>query len=433
VYINAIVRDAEGQKMSKSKGNTIDPIDLVDGISLEALLEKSTVGLLRADHRNKIERYIRGNFANGIPAFGADAVRFTFASLASFARTLNFDLGRCEGYRNFCNKLWNASRFVLMQTEGEDCGFAPHQAGECGPGGYLHFNAVDRWIVSALQRTEQEVDKAFAEYRFDLAARAVYEFVWDQYCDWYLELAKVNLQNNDPAVVRATRRTLLRVLETVLRLAHPIIPFITEELWQRIAPLAQRYGERGQQRLEGDALHQAQAEATYSISTQPYPMADLNKLDPASEAWVEQLKALTEACRALRSGMGLQPGTRVPLLLEGDADALSAFGPYLKALARLESVDVLAQLPTDSLAPVQVAAGTRLMLKIEIDRPAELARLDKEIARLDAEAGKARGKLGNASFVERAPAAVVAQERERLASFESAAEKLKSQRAQIAG
>ena len=433
VYINAIVRDAEGQKMSKSKGNTIDPIDLIDGITLDALLEKSTVGLLRADHRAKIEKYIRGNFPQGIPSFGADAVRFTFASLATFARTLNFDLGRCEGYRNFCNKLWNASRFVLMQTEGQECGFAPHQAGECGPGGYLHFNEVDRWIVSALQRTEQEVDKAFAEYRFDLAARAIYEFVWDQYCDWYLELAKVNLQSSDPAVARATRRTLLRVLETVLRLAHPIIPFITEELWQRIAPLAQRYGERGLQSLSGEALDAALAESRFSISTQPYPQADLNKLDAASEAWVERLKALIDACRALRSEMGLQPGTRVPLLLEGAAGELADFGPYLQALARLESVEVVEVLPADSPAPVQVVGPVRLMLKIEIDREAELARLDKEIARLEAEAAKARGKLANASFVERAPAAVVAQERERLAGFEAAAGQLKAQRERLAG
>jgi valyl-tRNA synthetase len=433
VYINAIVRDAEGQKMSKSKGNTIDPIDLIDGISLEDLLAKSTVGLLREDHRAKIEKYIRGNFAAGIPAFGADAVRFTFASLATFARTLNFDLGRCEGYRNFCNKLWNASRFVLMQTEGQECGFAPHEAGACVPGGYLFFNAVDRWIVSALQRTESEVEKALGEYRFDLAARALYEFVWDQYCDWYLELAKVNLQSGDPAVARATRRTLLRVLETVLRLAHPIIPFITEELWQRIAPLAHRYGVRGRQTLEGQALAEAVERADHSISTQPYPQADLNKLDLASEAWVDRLKALIEACRALRSEMGLQPGQRVPLMLEGAAQEWADFGPYLKALARLESVDVVDLLPSDSPAPVQVVGAVRLMLKIEIDRTAEVARLDKEIARLEVEIAKARNKLGNASFVQRAPAAVVTQEQARLTGFESTAGQLKAQRARIAG
>jgi valyl-tRNA synthetase len=433
VYINAIVRDAEGQKMSKSKGNTIDPIDLIDGISVDALLAKSTVGLLREDHRAKIEKYIRGNFASGIPAFGADAVRFTFASLATFARTLNFDLGRCEGYRNFCNKLWNASRFVLMQTEGQECGFAPHEAGQCGPGGYLHFNAVDRWIVSALQRTAAEVERSLADYRFDLAARAIYEFIWDQYCDWYLELAKVNLQSDDPGVARATRRTLLRVLETVLRLAHPLIPFITEELWQRIAPLAHRYGERGRQTLEGEALAAAQREARFSISTQPYPLPDRNKHDEASDAWIERLKALIDGCRALRSEMGLQPGERVPLLLEGDAATLTAFGPYLKALARLESVSIVEQLPQDSIAPVQMAGDVRMMLRIEIDREAELARLDKEIARLNAEVAKARGKLANASFVERAPAAVVQQERERLAGFEAATAHLGSQRARLAG
>jgi valyl-tRNA synthetase len=431
VYINAIVRDSEGQKMSKSKGNTIDPIDLIDGITLPALLEKSTVGLLRADHKGRIEKYIRSNFSDGIPAFGADAVRFTFASLATFARTLNFDLGRCEGYRNFCNKLWNASRFVLMQTEGRDCGFEPHQAGACVPGGYLHFNAVDRWIVSLLQRTEAEVERTFSEYRFDLAARAIYEFVWDEYCDWYLELAKVNLQSDDQAVVRATRRTLLRVLETVLRLAHPIIPFITEELWQKVAPIAQRYGERGIQTLSGAALAQAVANQGHLLAQQPYPKSEPAKIDPASEAFVVRLKAMTDACRALRSEMGISPAQKLPLIAQGDATLLAQCAPYLKALARLEAVEIVAALPAGSVAPVQIVDDVRLMLKVEIDIEAERARLDKEITRIETEVTRASAKLGNASFVERAPAAVVAQERERLAGFEATRARLLEQRAKL--
>jgi valyl-tRNA synthetase len=418
VYINAIVRDAEGQKMSKSKGNTIDPIDLVDGISLPALLEKSTVGLLRADHKAKIEKYIRGNFPDGIASFGADAVRFTFASLATFARTLNFDLSRCEGYRNFCNKLWNATRFVLMQTEGRDCGFAPHGPDQCVPGGYLHFNQVDRWIVSRLQRTEAEVERALGEYRFDLAARAIYEFVWDEYCDWYLELAKVNLQSSDEAVVRATRRTLLRVLETVLRLAHPMIPFITEELWQKVAPLAQRYGERGVQRLSEQALTEALNERRYSIMLQRYPQAEPARIDEDSEAWVARLKAMVEACRALRGEMGVSPAQRLPLIAQGDADELAQCAPFLKAMAKLEAVEIVSALPAGSIAPVQIVGSTRLMLKVEIDVAAETARLDKEISRVRTELDKAAAKLANESFVARAPATVVAQERERVASFQ---------------
>ena len=431
VYINAIVRDSEGQKMSKSKGNTIDPIDLVDGITLDALLEKSTVGLLRADHKQRIEKYIRGNFANGIPAFGADAVRFTFASLATFARTLNFDLSRCEGYRNFCNKLWNASRFVLMQTEGRDCGFEPHEAGACVPGGYLHFNAVDRWIVSALQRTEADIERALSEYRFDLAARALYEFVWDQYCDWYLELAKVNLQSDDQAVVRATRRTLLRVLEAVLRLAHPIIPFITEELWQKVAPIAQRYGERGMQKLSGAALDQAVTEQRHLLAQQPYPRSEPGKIDEKSEAFVGQLKQLIDACRALRGEMNVSPAQKLPLIAQGPRDQLAEFAPYLKALARLEAVEIVDALPAGSIAPVQIVGDFRLMLRLDIDVEAERARLDREIARIAGEAQRATAKLGNASFVERAPANVVAQERERLAGFEAALGRLREQRAKL--
>ena len=426
VYIHGMVRDSEGKKMSKSEGNVLDPVDLIEGVDLETLVRKSTVGLRKPEIAPKVAARVKKEFPGGMPAYGADALRFTMASYASLGRNINFDTKRCEGYRNFCNKLWNATRFVLMNCVGQDCGLKEHTKAECAPGGpaqgYLNFSPVDRWISGELQRVEAAVAQGFAEYRIDNVANLMYQFVWDEYCDWYLEIAKVQLQDGGPSQQRATRRTLIRVLETVLRLLHPLTPFITAELWETVAPVAGR-------------TPTGAAGDSGSIATAPYPQAQLGRVDARADAWMTKLKVLVSACRALRSEMNLPPGERVPLVTHGDDEFIDQAGALLQALAKLTDVRRCASeaefLAATRDTPVVVQGVARLALLVQIDVAAERERLAKEILRLGGEIIKANSKLSNQSFVARAPTVVVDQERQRLAEFTAAQARLKDQLARF--
>jgi valyl-tRNA synthetase len=433
VYIHGLVRDAQGKKMSKSEGNVLDPVDLIDGISLEPLLDKRTTGLRKPETAPTVRKNTQKEFPEGIPAYGADALRFTFAALASLGRSINFDSKRCEGYRNFCNKLWNATRFALMNCEGQDCGLLEHTKEQCAVGGpahgYLSFTAADRWVVSLLQKTEAEVTKGFAEYRLDNVANTIYQFVWDEFCDWYLEIAKVQIQTGDDAQKRGTRRTLIRTLETILRLAHPVIPFITEELWQKVAPVAGRL----------PATADTPGHAGPSVSIAAYPVSQPERIDEVAIAQIVKLKLLVDACRNLRGEMSVPPSTRLPLYVVAQTEAEGAFlresAPILQALAKLNEVKLFADEASwqtaAQAAPVAVVGDARICLHMEVDVAAEKLRLGKEVARLEGEIARANGKLANEAFVAKAPPAVIDQERKRVAGFSDTVAKMRDQLARL--
>jgi valyl-tRNA synthetase len=416
IYIHGLVRDAEGQKMSKSKGNVLDPIDVVDGISLEDLLAKRTEAVMQPHLIERIEKATRKNFPDGITAFGTDALRFTFAALATTGRDIVLSPQRIEGYRNFCNKLWNASRYVMMQTEDKDTGLENDDA---------VLSLADRWIISRLQHIEQAVNKHIDNYRFDLAAQELYTFVWDDYCDWYLELSKPVLFNQATPEneQRGTRRTLVRVLEATLRLIHPLMPFITEELWQKVAPLAGHKMNPG-----GD-----------TIMTRPFPQADPASIDEAAERELEWVKTFVSGVRKIRSEMDIAPSKALPVLLQNASDndraVFDSNRAFIETLARLESVTWLNEGDEAPESATALVGDMRILIPLAglIDKDAELARLEKEIGKLQVNIDKSEARLQNPSFVDKAPAAVVDKERQRVdemirakQQFEEQAEKIRA-------
>ncbi len=415
IYIHGLVKDSHGQKMSKSKGNVLDPIDLIDGIELETLVSKRTSGMMQPHLAEKIENQTRKDFPDGIPAFGTDALRFTFASLASTGRDINFDLGRIEGYRNFCNKIWNAARYVLMHTEDKDCGQLDYKNGS----GEIELTAADRWILSRLQQTSQIAEEAIKNYRLDHMAHAIYEFTWNEYCDWYLELSKTVLfdDNASEAIKRGTRHTLVHVLETILRLAHPTMPYITEEIWQRIAPLAG---------IKGD-----------SIMLQPYPEYDKDKFEQSAIDEVEWIKNFIIGIRQIRSGMDIKPGKPLPVLLQNGSDKdkalLTKHESYLKKLAKLESITWLNAGDEAPESATSLVGEMKLLIPMAglIDKDVELKRLDKEIEKLTKQSKQIDGKLSNPGFTDKAPEAVVQKERDKLSEIQAALNNLQQQKEKI--
>jgi valyl-tRNA synthetase len=407
VYVHGLVRDGEGQKMSKSKGNVLDPIDLIDGITLDELVAKRTTGMMQPQLAAKIEKATRRQFPQGIAPYGTDALRFTYYSLASTGRDIKFDIGRIEGYRNFCNKIWNAARYVLMNCEGQDCGVDSAAA--------VELSLADRWITGKVQETAAEVARAVSQYRFDLASQALYEFVWNEYCDWYLELSKPILwdEGAPEAAKRGTRHTLLRVLETWLRLLHPLMPFITEEIWQAVAPLAGRTGP--------------------TIMLQPYPQADDNKIDSGANADIEWLKAVIVGIRNVRGEMNIAPGKAIPVVLRNGTDddrrRLAENSPYLKKLAKLADITWLPNGAEPPMAATALAGELEILVPMAglIDKEIEISRLDKEINKLENDLSRLRGKLNNAAFVDKAPLEIVASERDKLQTQEQSLVVLKEQ------
>jgi valyl-tRNA synthetase len=408
VYIHGLVRDAEGQKMSKSKGNILDPLDIIDGIELETLVAKRTSGMMQPHLAKKIEQATRKDFPDGISSYGTDALRFTFASLASTGRDIRFDLARTEGYRNFCNKLWNAARYVLMNTEEQDCGLGDAPC---------ELTQVDRWITARLHQTIETTCRAIDQYRFDLAAQAIYEFTWNEYCDWYLEFAKISLQVENDAISRGTRKTLLTVLETILRVAHPIMPFITEEIWQRVAPLTGIQGE--------------------TIMLQPYPVADMAACDESAIGEINWVMNFILSVRRIRGEMNIAPGKPLPVLVQNgsaqDRDYLTNSQNYLQKLGRLASITWLAD---DKVAPesaIAMVGEMKILIPMAglIDKAAELARLEREIQRINNELPRIEGKLSNSAFVDKAPAEVIEKEKNRLQELRATLQNLEEQQCKI--